>query len=65
MTSKVSKEMVFGFYGLLILVLAFVGYLLGKKTIKEMEYTGIGVALGILLSSILWMTVGKKIVNDY
>jgi len=64
MNNKVSKEMVFGFYALLVLVLAIIGYFVGKNTNNEMKYAGIGAVLGVVFSFALWYTVGKKMVDD-
>lgn len=60
MDKKVSKEMIWGFYGVLIIVLSVVGYFIGLKKNKEKLYAIIGMIIGVMISIILWLTVGKK-----
>ena len=64
MTMKVSKKMIWGAYAVLIVILGVVGYFIGKKYEKEELYSGIGLVLGVVISIILWVTVGKKM-SDY
>lgn len=63
MYHKVSKEQIMGFYVLLTLVLAFVGYFVGRKHNKGMHYALMSGLLGVLISVVLWFTVGKKMVG--
>lgn len=55
-----SKEKIWAFYAILIIVLGVVGYVVGKKKDKGEVYAGAGLLLGAVLSIILWVTVGKK-----
>lgn len=60
MNKKVSKEMIWGFYAVLILVLGVIGYFVGNKNNKGAYYVFGGVLIGVVISIILWVTVGKK-----
>lgn len=60
MSKKVSKEMIWAVYVILIIILIISGYFIGKKNEKGGLYAIIGAILGILISEILWVTVGKK-----
>lgn len=63
---KVTKEMLFGFYAFLSLVFGFVGYFIGKNSDKGEMYGLAGLLLGVVLSVLLYFTVGKKMVDgDY
>ena len=56
-----QKEKVWGFYGVLSVVLFGVGFGLAKK--NKMEYGILGLLIGILISLILWVTWASK--NTY
>jgi hypothetical protein len=60
MTKKVSKEMIWGAYVVLTVILGVVGYLIGMKNKNGGLYASVGVVLGAVISIILWVTVGKK-----
>lgn len=52
--------MILGFYVLLILLLAFVGYQMGKKQGKAEMYAGVGALAGAIISVLLWQFWGKN-----
>lgn len=56
----VSKEMIWGVYAVLIVVLGVIGYFVGKKYGRSEVYASAGVAIGAVISILLWITVGKK-----
>lgn len=60
MMTYVSKEMIFGSYAVIILVLGLIGYFIGKKKYEGGKFAGIGMFIGAIVSIILWYTVGKK-----
>lgn len=55
-----SKEMIWGAYAVLMVVLGVIGYFVGKKQNKAEIYASTGIVLGAIISVILWITVGKK-----
>ncbi len=61
MVKKVSKELIWGSYAVLIIVLGVVGYFIGRKNKKGAIYASIGVIVGVLISVNLWITVGRKL----
>jgi len=58
---QLQKEVVWGFYGALSLVLFGVGYGMAKK--NKMEYGLLGLLIGVLISLILWVLWASK--NTY
>lgn len=64
MAKKVSKEMIWMVYAILIVMLGIISYFIGKKNKKGKLYASIGVLLGVVISVILWMSVGKKMVES-
>lgn len=57
-----KKEVIWGFYAVLILVLAILGYFLAK--VNKFEYSLLGALIGILVSLILWITWGSSHVDN-
>lgn len=57
---KKSKEVIWRYYAILILILGSIAYYIGNKNNKGELYASIGVSIGALLSILLWVTVGKK-----
>jgi len=55
-----SKEKIWAFYAVLIVVFGVIGYFIGKKQFKPELYASFGVLIGAVLCVILWVTVGKK-----
>jgi hypothetical protein len=53
----IRKEYIFAFYGLLILILVLLGYFLFKD--HKYEYALAGGLIGVLISLILWLLVGR------
>lgn len=60
-----SKEMIWGAYAILILVLGVIGYFVGKSKGKSELYSSVGVVIGAVISIVLWVTVGKKMASSY
>jgi membrane associated rhomboid family serine protease len=66
MAKKVSKEMVLGLYFVMILIFVIIGYAFGKvqakksKSDKSESYAITGAVIGLVMSVILWFTMGKK-----
>ena len=58
---QLQKEVVWGFYGVLSLVLFGVGYGMAKK--NKLEYGLLGLLIGVLISLILWVLWASK--NTY
>ena len=56
-----QKEVVWGSYGVLSLILFGVGYGMAKK--NKLEYGLLGLLIGVLISLILWVLWGSK--NTY
>ena len=61
--NRMSKESVIGFYLILIVVLALIGYFVGKSKGNEAEWSLGGAALGVVLSVVSWFAWGKN--NTY
>ena len=57
----IKKEYIWGFYLLLIIILAIIGYFIAKD--NKLEYALAGALVGILLSLLLWILWGSK--NSY
>lgn len=57
---EMSRNMVFGFYVVLIVVLAGVGYMQGQKQGKAELYAAAGAATGAVISALLWHFWAKK-----
>ena len=57
-----KKELVWGFYIVLIIVLSIVGYVLSKS--HRFEYALLGSLIGVLTSLFLWFTWGYKNVDN-
>lgn len=57
-----KKEIVFGFYGIIIIVLFILGYVLSKN--HRFEYALLGSLIGVLSSLFLWFTWGYKNVDN-
>jgi cytochrome c biogenesis protein CcdA len=57
----IKKEMIFGFYIVLTIILALLGYIFAKS--HKYEYALFGTLLGILSSLLLWHFWGSK--NTY
>ena len=57
----IKKEYIWGFYLLLIIILASIGYFIAKD--NKLEYALAGALVGILLSLLLWILWGSK--NSY
>jgi len=53
---------IFIFYGIIIGVMAFIGFTLseGNTTISQNAGANLGYALGVMISIILWELFGKK-----
>lgn len=60
---EMSKNKIFAFYAVLIIVFGIIGYHVGKKSDKANLYASVAVVLGAVVCSILWFTVGKKMVE--
>lgn len=60
MTKKLSKELIWGAYAVLIVILGTVGYFVGKKFGNAEIYSSVGVVLGAVISIVLWISWGKK-----
>lgn len=58
---QIKKEYIWGFYLLLIIILAIIGYFLAKN--NKLEYALAGALVGILISLLLWILWGSK--NSY
>jgi len=58
--TKYDKKRIMAFYAAITVVLAVVGYLLGRGSGKGMMYLAAGAVLGVVVSVILWVTWGKK-----
>lgn len=58
-----KKEVVWVIYALLIVILAVVGYYIGKRQGKEEVFASFGALTGAVISIIMWLTWGKK--NTY
>ena len=56
-----SKEIIWSSYALLSLLLAIIGFFIGKSHNKSLFFSLIGLFLGIIISISLWFSVGKKI----
>lgn len=57
-----KKELIWGFYAVLIIVLGILGYFLAK--VNKFEYSLLGALIGILASLILWITWGSSHVDN-
>jgi hypothetical protein len=57
-----KKELIWGFYAVLIIVLGILGYFLAK--VNKFEYSLLGALIGILSSLILWVTWGSSNVDN-
>lgn len=55
-----TKNMVFGFYAVLILAMAVVGYMMGKDKGKPELYAAAGAAVGAVVCVLLWQFWAKK-----
>ena len=55
-----NKMIIWTFYVVLILVLAIAGVFVGKTHNKPGLYAFVGGFVGLVISVILWFTVGKK-----
>lgn len=55
----IKKEYIFTFYGLLSIALATIGYFISST--NHIEYGISGGLLGILISIILWITIGRRV----
>ena len=58
---QIKTENIWGFYLLLIIILAIIGYFLAKN--NKLEYALAGALVGILISLLLWILWGSK--NSY
>jgi hypothetical protein len=56
---KTKKEYIWSFYAFLIVVLAVIGFYVGKKNNSEVYASG-GVLAGAVISIVLWEAWGKK-----
>lgn len=59
----VSKTALMVFYAVLIVVMAVIGYFVGKDK-KEM-YAAVGALIGLAVSVLLWFVWGKKATAGY
>jgi hypothetical protein len=55
----IKKEYIFAFYGLLTIALSALGYFISSS--NRIEYGISGALLGILISIILWIKVGRRV----
>jgi hypothetical protein len=60
MVFAMTRNMVFGFYAVLIVALAGVGFYMGKSKGKPELYAAAGAAVGAVLSALLWQFWAKK-----
>lgn len=65
MTNKISKNIIWGVYAVLTVILGSIGYFIGKNhgTNYAKLYSIVGVVIGVTISIILWTSWGKK--NSY
>jgi hypothetical protein len=61
---KVSKTTLIVAYVVLILILGAIGYWVGHKNGKGELYGSVGLALGAVISVVLWFAWGKSNVSD-
>jgi hypothetical protein len=54
---------VIGFYGLFCLLTAFLGSFFGATNKTGKDGFSIGYLVGVMISVILWMTIGYKMMN--
>jgi uncharacterized membrane protein len=57
----VNVYIILSFYIVLTVLLGLIGFMVGKKNDNSFLYSGIGVVIGLVLSYILWLFVGKKL----
>jgi hypothetical protein len=57
-----KKELIWGSYLGLIILLFILGYVLSKN--HKFEYALLGTLIGVLTSLLLWVTWGYKIADD-
>jgi len=55
----IKKEYIFAFYGLLTIALSALGYFIAST--DKVEYGISGGLLGILISIILWIKIGRRV----
>ena len=58
---QIKKEYIWIFYGILIILLALLGYFFTKH--NKIEYGLAGALIGVLISLLLWILWGSK--NSY
>jgi hypothetical protein len=56
-----SKEIIWSSYAVLTLFLTIIGFFIGKSHNKSLHFALFGLFVGIIISIILWFSVGKKI----
>jgi len=54
--------MVLAFYGILCILTAFLGSMVYRKDVRD--GFSVGYLVGVLISVILWMTVGYKMMDE-
>lgn len=60
MAFTMTRNMVFAFYAVLIVVMAALGYHMGKDKGKPELYAAAGASLAAVISALLWQFWAKK-----